>query len=239
MRLANVAIDFDAVGATSRNARAVMGLFKTITSNERISVPLLYVQTPWDGSLNCKLFILANSVPSMWDDSTATANRWVPLIFDRSYLGREDPNLYRRLSTELSGIAAWAIEGLRRLIARSHFELPQSSQNQLDSLISEGGSIQNFIDECLIIGEQHRSSDSSLWNNYRCWAINNGHEIGKRRHFLKSVEDALRGRGVRHTKSVKLKDGKSHRGFYGLSVVCSPPAMNITQLTPLTGQLPK
>lgn len=228
LRMANVGIDSDAVGATSRNARAVMGLFKLITSNDRLTIPQLYKQSPWEGALNCKLLILANSVPSMWDDSAATANRWVPVVFKHSYLGKEDPNLYNRLSMELPGIAVWAAEGLRRLTARGYFELPQSSQDQLDSLISESGSIQDFVEECLLVGEQYRCSERMLWDCYQRWAMSNSHGVGKRRHILKSLEDALRGSGVHRSKSLKLDDGKFHRGLKGLGVASSSLSVNVS-----------
>lgn len=228
MRQANVAIDTDAVGASNRNARSVMGLFKIITSNEKLSILQLYKQTPWEGALNCKMFVLANSIPSMWDDSSATANRWVPLVFDRSFLGKEDPGLYKRLSTELSGIASWAVEGLRRLIVRGYFELPQSSLNQLESLVSDSGPMQEFISDCLILGNKQRSSDSALWNSYQLWSTGSGREVNKRHHMLKSLEDALRGNDVRRVKSLKLPDGKFHRGFYGVGVKLTIESVNVT-----------
>lgn len=232
MRGKNLVIDPDAVSAAPRNARAVMGLFKAITANDPIALTLLYTQEPWNGQLSTKFLILANSVPSMFDDSAATANRWVPLVFDRSYLGTEDPELSKRLMSELTGIAAWSVSGLLRLGNRRRFQLPKSSVDQLNSMTSESGSIQNFIDECLQIKEVYRSSEAQLWDAYRQWAVNSGHELGKRRHALKSLEDALRGRGVRRAKSVRLEDGRDHRGFYGISVLPVENARNILAFRP-------
>jgi len=227
MRNANVAIDTDAGSASNRNAKAVMALFKIISSNEKLSILQLYTQTPWEGALNCKMLVLANSIPSMFDDSAATANRWIPVVFNKSFLGNENPNLFKQLSKELPGIASWAVIGLRRLIERGHFELPQNSLDQLDSLISDGGSIQEFINECLIVDESQRASDSDLWEAYRRWAMANGREINKRRHMLKSLEDSLRGNGGRRAKSVKLKDGKGHRGFYGVGINIESVVRNV------------
>ena len=233
MRQAKVAIDTDAVGASSRNARAVIGLFKIITSNEKLSIPQLYTQTPWEGALNCKMFVLANSVPTMWDDSAATANRWVPVVFSKTFLGKENPNLYKQLLPELPGITVWAFEGLRRLIARGYFELPPNSQDQLDSLITEGGSTQEFINECLVLGGNHRSSNNALWNTYHGWAVRSGRETNKRCYLLKSLEDALRSNGVRRAKSIKLSDGKFHRGFYGVDVKPEATSKNIISFPPM------
>jgi len=177
MRNANVAIDTDAGSASNRNAKAVMALFKIISSNEKLSILQLYAQTPWEGALNCKMLVLANSIPSMFDDSAATANRWMPVVFNKSFLGNENPNLFKQLSKELPGIASWAVVGLRRLIERGHFELPQNSLDQLDSLISDGGSIQEFINECLIVDEDQRASDGDLWDAYRRWATSKVCEV--------------------------------------------------------------
>ncbi len=232
LRGKHVAIDPDAVSAAPRNARSVMGLFKAITSNDPIALTLLYTQEPWQGQLDCKLLVLANSVPSMFDDSAATANRWVPLVFDRSYLGSEDPELFKRLAGELTGIAAWAVNGLLRLVNRARFSLPQSSLDQLDSLISDGGTVQDFIGECLLVGQEHRCSETELWEAYRGWAVNSGHELGKRRHVLKSLEDALRGEGVRRSKSVRLEDGRDHRGFYGAGIPPVKTARNVLAFRP-------
>lgn len=231
MRSANVAIDPDAVSASPRNARAVMGLFKAITSNDPLGVPLLYAQAPWQGQLHCKLMVLANSAPSMFDDSAATANRWLPIVFDRSYLGREDPDLFKRLTGELPGVAAWAVQGLLRLVKRGRFELPQSSLDQLDSMVSEGGSVQDFIGECLLVAPGYRCSDADLWAAYRGWAINSGHELGVRRRVLKSIEDALRGHGVRRVPALQI-DGRFYRGFYGVQNRTTEPHNNVLAFRP-------
>lgn len=232
MRGKTAAIDPDAVSAAPRNARAVMGLFKAITSNDSISLPLLYTQEPWTGQLSTKLLIIANSVPAMFDDSAATGNRWVPIVFDRSFLGSEDPQLFSRLSGELPGIAAWAVNGLLRLAQRGRFELPQSSRDQLDVLLSDGGSVQDFVNEVLQIGEQFRCNDVALWDAYRQWAVSTGHEIGKRRHVLKALEDALRGKGVRRSAGVRFEDGVTRRGFYGINILQTKSANNVLAFQP-------
>lgn len=218
MRGENVSIDSDTSSPGRNNARQIVGLFKRISSNEDIAVPLLYTQRPWKGPLNCKLILAANSIPTMWDDSAATANRWVPLAFDRSFLDREDQTLASRLVQELPGIAMWAVKGLQRLISNGRFTLPQSSRDELVNMISSGSPIEHFISDRLIVADGQRVSDADLWGDYIDWQQKEGLEQMKRRDFLKALEDALRGRGVKRKASVRINNFPL-RGFEGASIV--------------------
>ncbi len=232
MRGKNAVADGDATGPEARAARAHNGTFKTITSDDPFSVRLLYTQETWQGQLHCKLLVLCNSVPSMWDDSGATSHRWLPLLFDRSYLGNEDPELFHRLVSELPGMATWAVNGLLRLVKRGRFDLPQSSLDQLDAMVSDSGTVHDFIADHLQVGEQYRCSDAELWDAYRQWAVNNGHNLARRKYVLKSLEDALRAGGARRAKSVKLEDGRFYRGFFGVGILPSENALNVLAFRP-------
>ncbi|MGL4753495.1 MAG: phage/plasmid primase, P4 family [Aeromonadaceae bacterium] len=215
LRRTNVAIDSDAAEPQRQDAKQVAGLFRTITSNEEIQVKLLYTQTPWAGPLGTKLLLAANSIPHMGDDSGATAGRWTPLVFDKSFFGCEDPELFDRLATELPAIAAWAAEGLRRLAVRGRFVLPQSSIDATDRATSSGSPITGFIDDNLEFAAGHRATDSQLYNNYMMWASANGVDPLRKRYFIEAIADACQALGVRWGKSV-LIDGKQCRGFYGV-----------------------
>lgn len=226
LREYNVAIDPDTASPAKVNARQIVGLFKSITANEPISVQLLYTQKTWQGALDCKLLLAANSVPTLWDDSAATANRWIPLVFDRSFLGKEDPTLAKRLIAELPGIAAWALAGLQRLMAQGRFTMPESSLNELDNMIQSGSPVEQFIDESLTFGTDHRIADSTIWTAYGAWVARTGHEAMTRRNLLKALEDATRAKGVRRHKSVRIGIS-DHRGFHGVTLKSSAEGVNV------------
>ena len=192
----------DTASPSRKNARQIVGLFKAISSNEPVPVTLLYTQAPWQGSLNCKLLLAANSIPTMWDDSAATANRWIPLAFDRSFLDREDVGLADRLAEELPGIALWAIQGLQRLIRNARFTLPQSSRDELANMITSGSPIEHYIADRLVVAQGQRVSEADLWTDYCKWYILEGLEQMKRRDFMKALEDALRSRGGKRKGSL-------------------------------------
>ena len=217
MRGCHVAIDSDASDPPRQDSRQVAGLFRTLTSNEPIQVKLLYRQTPWRGALGCKLMLAANSIPHMGDDSGATAARWLPLVFNKSFLDVEDAGLFDRLSRELPAIAAWGEAGLARLVARGRFVLPTSSRDVLDRATSSGSPITAFIDDMLVFGKDCRISDVQLYNAYAMWATSNAVEAMPKRYFIQAVCDACQGHNVRWAKSVNI-DGKVLRGYYGVSI---------------------
>lgn len=213
----NVVIDYDTASPDKKNARQIVGLFKAITANEPVSVKLLYTQVPIQGALNCKLLLASNSVPTLWDDSTATANRWMPLVFDRSFLGAEDTTLSKRLVEELPGIAQWALEGLRRLMSNGRFTMPESSLYEMDYMVESGSPVTRFMDEECVFDKAARVSDNALWGRYQQWCIANQMEQMKRKNFLSAFKDASVAKGVRSAKSVRIGDN-DYRGFYGVDV---------------------
>lgn len=225
----NVVIDYDTASPDKKNSRQIVGLFKAITANEPVSVKLLYTQVPFQGALNCKLLLASNTVPTMWDDSTATANRWLPLVFDRSFLGAEDTTLSKRLVEELPGIALWALEGLRRLMSNGRFTMPESSRYEMDYMVESGSPVTRFMDEECVFEQTERVADNTLWSRYQQWCIANGMEQMKRKNFLQAFKDASVAQGVRSAKSVRIGDN-DYRGFYGVNVKPVVFEQNVTPL---------
>lgn len=217
MRGQNVSIDSDTASPGRNNARQVGGLFKTISSNEPVSLALLYTQTPWQGSLNCKLLLASNSIPTLFDDSGASANRWIPLAFDRSFLDHEQVDLAERLLVELSGIAVWAVRGLQRLMRNGRFTLPQSSRDELGNMLSSSSPTESYINDRLVVAKGQRVSEAELWDDYCKWYLAEGLEQMKRRDFIRAIADALRGRGAVHKQSIRFGMNVL-RGFEGVSL---------------------
>lgn len=215
---ANVAIDAEATNPRKVDAKVVTSVFKSITSNDAIAVKKLWTQKPWNGALNCKLIALANSVPNMFDDSGATANRWIPLAFDKSFLGSEDVGLENRLATELNGIANWALIGLKRLIANGRFTMPQSSINELENIKGLSSPLTAFISDCFEFGDtpEHRLSNVALKTAYNVWCIQN-HEENIGSALLRAVTDATRHLGVVRKESLRI-NGVTTKGFEGVKL---------------------
>jgi P4 family phage/plasmid primase-like protien len=217
MLASSICVDSDAVSPPANSCRTIMGLLKVITANEPLSIQQLYKQRPLETRLDCKVLIIANQSLTLIDDSGAMADRWMPLVFTKSMLGKEDVTLKDRLLTELEGIAGWALDGLKRLIQTRQFTMPKSSLDFLENLRADSGSLSAFITDELEFSADFRVSEKDLWNAYHLWSIQTGVEQHKRRHFLTNLETALRPHNVQRKQSLRITPGgKPQRGFDGI-----------------------
>lgn len=127
-----------------------------------------------EGKLTARFVITTNEIPQLRDDAGALTARFVPLVFEQSFQGREDHNLKARLLNELPSITRWALEGYGRLKKRGHFILPSASldlQSRMTVVFSHLGS---FIEDCLVEDPGAVTLSSLLFDTYRAWAESQG-----------------------------------------------------------------
>jgi len=102
---------------------------------------------PFFFSVDAKLIFAANKLPRVSDDSLAFWRRWVLIKFEKSFLGREDRQLLQKLTSELSGILNFALEGLRRLRERGGFELKETVADAAEFWRKQSDSLYWFVSE--------------------------------------------------------------------------------------------
>lgn len=130
------------------NHAAIAESLLKISGEDTVTVKRKF-KSAWDGRLGVRFMLLSNLMPRFSDASPALANRFVPLLMDQSFLGREDHDLLTKLLPELPGILNWAIDGWRRLRERGRFNLPQSSRDAIQQLIELAAPVATFMrEEC-------------------------------------------------------------------------------------------
>lgn len=96
-------------------------------------------QKPLSMRLGVRPVIMSNELPAFMDSSNAINQRMVMLKMRKSYVGREDITLKKRVLSEVQGVFNWALEGLEDLNEAGKLLQPASAQNYLDTL-DEGAS---------------------------------------------------------------------------------------------------
>ena len=142
---------------------------------------------------------MSNETPRLPDASGALASRFIPLIMENSFYGREDHGLTDRLLAELPGILKWAIEGWRRLQARGHFRLPASSLQAVEELEDMATPVGAFLREKCELEADAVTSKDALFGAFRLWCEQNNEQAGSKRVFAKNLI-AASGRRIRPTK---------------------------------------
>ncbi|MEM1380755.1 MAG: phage/plasmid primase, P4 family [Pseudomonadota bacterium] len=104
--------------------------------------------------LRTRLTIACNDHLSLLDESQALAARMLIVRFERSFLGKEDRGLSKRLMAELPGIANWALEGLERLRSNGgRFSVGALGESEVRKVAMAHAPALRFAEDCLEIGE--------------------------------------------------------------------------------------
>jgi putative DNA primase/helicase len=93
-----------------------VGIFKNVTGEDTIDAENKY-EHPFSFKNSAKILFSANRLPKLKVPDDAFYGRWVILLFENSFYGKEDSELTAKLTTpeELSGILNFALDGLKRL----------------------------------------------------------------------------------------------------------------------------
>src|SRR6266545_3608418 len=169
-----------------------------------------------------KLMFSANEVPPSHDQSEAIFDRWVVLPFDRRFSeddGTADPHLLGKITTraELEGLLVQAVEGLRRLMGRGHFDLPASVLAANADYRGKVDTVAAFVDECCELALDRSVTRSRLYDAYRDWCQTNGRHPVSQQNFTTRFKEVYRaeleageieeriGRGVRRWQGLRCR----------------------------------
>lgn len=157
----------------------------SISGEDTITVDRKY-RDPWTGQLPTRVMVMTNELPRLGDASAAIAGRFVTLILDESFLGREDPTLTRKLVTELPGILNWALEGLDRLTEQGAFTEADASREAFIALQDLASPVAAFIRDRCVVGPDDVLVDE-LWKAWREWCDGNGQHPGTKQVFGRNL----------------------------------------------------
>ena len=168
---------------------------------------------PINVRLRCRVLLLSNELPRLYDTSGALASRFVILTLSRSFLGEEDTTLEAKLLAELPGIFRWALEGRADLHERGRFVQPLASEVAVAHLRAISNPLGVFLEECCEMGPGGQCDVGSLYTRYQSWCETNGREPANVQIFardLHTVHPELK------VVQARLPDGRRVRRYEGL-----------------------
>jgi putative DNA primase/helicase len=202
----------------NRNSSEIVARLLSITGEDSLPVDRKN-KIPWNGKLPVRMMILANKAPRFNDSSGAILGRFLTLHFTQSFAGREDKTLESRLTTELSGILNWALEGLRRLDERTYFVQPDSAESIIETQREQGAPHQAFIEDRCATGEDEWILKEQLYYQWNNWCQPHGIKFpGSSASFAAELYAAVP--GIRQGR--KRINGKLERVFYGITCTVEP-----------------
>jgi phage/plasmid-associated DNA primase len=128
----------------------------------------------------------ANSAPNFKEATDAIVNRLVVVECKRKFYpdepvgvaafarerGFEKPQ-HLVLATEMSGVLTWAVEGLRRALARGYFELPEESKAAAENVRIDSNLVAGFIRDCVEFDPSNMVSTPDFSAAFASWWLEN------------------------------------------------------------------
>lgn len=168
-----LALISDMRASSKADAAKIAETLLRISGEDEITANRKY-KSAWTGRLGIRFLIMTNEMPGIADASGALVSRYVPLVMNQTFYGREDTQLEAKLVSELPGILNWAIEGWRRLKERGHFVLTEGTREVVQQLEDLASPVKAFIrDECELLPDGQESKDA-VYKAYVDWCKSNG-----------------------------------------------------------------
>jgi putative DNA primase/helicase len=164
------------------------GVIKSAISGESMTVNEKY-KPQYEMDFTAKLVIACNNLPYIKDTGFAIKERIHFLPFTREFKQEErDIELGDKLKAEAGQIFSWAINGLKRLQRRGHFDVPDRCKKANRSYMKDNDSISNWIEEDKIKQEGSKCKRTDVWKAYKYYCReSNFKPIGKIK-FYKQME---------------------------------------------------
>ena len=163
---------------------------------------------------------LSNHLITTKDQSEAFYSRWVLVEFPNSRLRSGlpiDPDLADHIiAAELPGIAYWALEGAKRLVAQGAFSKSSVHDRLMAKWRRNSSSLMEFIHECCELDRDAKVRRSELYVAYSDWCG----ETGRRKFSKARVKELLEhnvGLGVR------FAEVNGHEVFRGIRLKPTGP----------------
>jgi P4 family phage/plasmid primase-like protien len=191
--LGKLLASFTDARAPERNRSAVVSQLLRIVGGDTITVNRKNKEA-WNGYLPTRLVIYSNEVLQLTENSNALTGRMIVLKMTKSFFNQEDTDLAHKLEQELSGIFNWAMEGLKRRLARGgHFLQPSTGKEYLDLMAELGNPMGTFAEDALEFDPKSMVKKEDVFVCWKHWALKKsmapGTEQAFKRRFLAATQE--------------------------------------------------
>lgn len=189
----------DARLSNRQDIMAVIEVLLRLVANDPLDVNRKYKRA-LQAELDARVLMLSNEMPQLSDNSDAIQSRFMIINLSESFYGREDFHLLDRLRLDLPAIAAWSIEGYRRLRERGGFLEPASSAAARDEWYQENNPLSQFIEDRTAIDAEAKVEMTVLYDAYKAWAESRGYSFMPANALSRRL-GAMLGNKIRRTKA--------------------------------------
>lgn len=187
---------------------SAVGAILSITGEDEIQIDRKNV-APVTRRLNTRLVVVSNEVMQLTDRSKALSRRMLWIKFP-GHTRSSDPNLKKKLLSELSGILNWAVEGWAMVRSTGGFTQPQSAEQLRNAFEEQSSDIASFIEDMCVVGEDKVVEKVELVHHWNAWRISKGYRKMGEAVFGKLLSSAV----MRLEAKRRRVTGSGRKNFY-------------------------
>ena len=134
-------------------------------------------------------------------------SRLVPLIFTKSFYGKEDIYLTEKLLQERAGIVNWVLAGYERLQQRGYFEIPQTARTAIRQLEDLASPVKAFLRVRCVVKAGQQVGIDELYLAWAKWQEAHNYKAMSKPVFGRDIHAACPGVVTRQRRSGRYYDG--------------------------------
>ena len=149
-------------------------LIKEATGADTITARFLY-KDEFEFIPEFKLWLATNHKPEITGQDEGIWRRLILIPFNIQFTdknGNKDPELLNKLKKEMPGIINWCIKGCS-IWQKEGLREPKEIIAAVEEYRSESDGLQQFIDDCLIVGPEECITNKNLTEIYNKWGNTN------------------------------------------------------------------
>jgi len=184
------------------------GMFKAVTGEDYITGERKH-KDPFSFKPYARFLYSCNDIPRNYGDrSEAFYRRLIIIRFSKAVPEEiRDPLLFEKLAREADGILAWAIEGLKRLIANNWiFTETDATRAETQKYKIENNNVLAFAADCCVLEPDARCHRQELFDEYNLYCKDGGLKAAGISRFNKDIA-GLPGVSMR-------EDSRTRRGLF-------------------------
>jgi P4 family phage/plasmid primase-like protien len=163
--------------------------------------------------LSGALMMQGNEIPTLTNKGMGVSSKMLGLPFERSFLGKEDPDLAMKLRSELGGIAVWAVVGAARLVGQNgKFTKCDRSVDVERMFLHNNNPIDAFLEARFVKSQKGFTRFESVWTQWKKWVKDNHIRDSTSRNRLPS---RIVSESSWYTR--KGRRGSGPRGLWGIT----------------------
>lgn len=159
----------DARLSSRSDEAAITERLLSISGGDPQNIRRKHISTLTAVRLKVRFTIFTNLVPKFKDPSGVFNNRCILIFMPNSYLGKEDPRIIEKISSEMSGILNWAIRGIELLKTNGRISQPDSGKHLVQEMGSIISPVSQFVQEACDIEPSETIETKvlfSAWESY-------------------------------------------------------------------------